>query len=273
VGLDRLALFFVSARSPETPMRLHRLTSLAQPARRGFTLIELLVVISIIALLIAILLPVLGAARKSARTMQCSSNLRQLQIATTAYQIEHQNLLPQPGHDSDLGTDEAQAEVMWFNALDSYLNQQSKQYSRTDTDERNYDAYKQDPIWESLSENQRKLSRTIKMNEYLGDLNGPTVKFYNPDNFKDTTNTVIYVDGRGYDTPSITTGNTDVDEFSATEIYVGLRHDDGANVVFADGHVEAIKQPIRTMTSGYQGWFADTTPDDSDDQELTWRID
>jgi len=57
----------------------------------AFTLIELLVVISIISLLISILLPALGAARHSARSMQCATNQRQVVFAMHAYSQNHKD--------------------------------------------------------------------------------------------------------------------------------------------------------------------------------------
>ena len=62
--------------------------------RRAFTLIELLVVIAIISLLLAIIIPSLGAARAMSRTTLCTSNMRQLCIGWNSYMTENFDTLP-----------------------------------------------------------------------------------------------------------------------------------------------------------------------------------
>jgi prepilin-type N-terminal cleavage/methylation domain-containing protein/prepilin-type processing-associated H-X9-DG protein len=62
---------------------------------RAFTLVELLVVIGIISALIAILMPALQKAKRSAERLHCLGNLRQIGIATYNYVGDHKGRLPE----------------------------------------------------------------------------------------------------------------------------------------------------------------------------------
>ena len=62
--------------------------------RRAFTLVELLVVVAVIAILAALLLPVLSAVQERARQTSCLNNLRQLQAGWCLYVSENNDSLP-----------------------------------------------------------------------------------------------------------------------------------------------------------------------------------
>jgi prepilin-type N-terminal cleavage/methylation domain-containing protein len=87
--------------------------SFTQGKQRGFTLIELLVIIAIIAILAAMLLPVLSSAKLRAKQAGCLSNLKQLITANVIFADDHEGvwMLPSRGGDPDY------PDSQWLGAL------------------------------------------------------------------------------------------------------------------------------------------------------------
>ncbi len=88
--------------------------------RKAFTLIELLVVIAIIAVLMGVLMPVLGIARKQAWQTACQSNLKQIGLAANFYAGDHDYAVPRGAPGGSKGID------IWFLYFMPYLGHADK---------------------------------------------------------------------------------------------------------------------------------------------------
>ena len=87
---------------------------LAPVMRRGFTVTELIIVVSVIAIIIAIVIPAVGRVRASARTVKCITNQRQIALACTSYSTSNAGRLIHPRTDP-YGT-------LWLDNRDVQMN-------------------------------------------------------------------------------------------------------------------------------------------------------
>ena len=89
----------------------------------GFGLVELLAVIAIVGILVAILTPIAGMARRAARQATCMNNMRQLGMAITMVAGDREGVFPRegatrPGGHADPGQPDA-----WYNLLTAAIRQ------------------------------------------------------------------------------------------------------------------------------------------------------
>jgi prepilin-type N-terminal cleavage/methylation domain len=87
--------------------------------RRAFTLIELLTVIAIIGVLAAIIVPVTGRVRDSAKASKCASNIRQIAHAALLYADDHKGVLPSAHTPNDSGGYSVTA--WWWSLYPDYI--------------------------------------------------------------------------------------------------------------------------------------------------------
>jgi prepilin-type N-terminal cleavage/methylation domain-containing protein/prepilin-type processing-associated H-X9-DG protein len=206
-------------------------TGTLKARRYGFTLLELLIVIAIICLLAAILFPVFSRARESARKASCLSNLKQISLALVMYSQDYdERIYALQGNGNSAATS-------WIAPYQPYIKS-----------------------WAAIKcPSAAKSARAIDYNCNAVVMNSSN----QPENISiplhafDSTRTMFAMDGSGslnwsdtyysYDRVGVDGSNWE----SCTYYCVTMRHLEGFNAAFLDGHVKWI--PRQKVYLKYDG--------------------
>lgn len=243
----------------------------ARPA--AFTLIELLVVIAVIAILSAILLPALGKARGKANTAACANNIRQLSLAWTMYADERAGTLV-----NNHGIQETvKRRQNWVNnLLDwNYSPDNTNLQSLTSGELATYLSDSTSPFKcpsdKSMAANGARI-RSMSMNSLVGNpgeltnrFNPQMIQFFQITQIPKPSEIYVFLDEH----PDTINDGFFMNRWA--ELKWGNLpanyHDNGANLSFADGHVEqhqwVVPDTLKpNILGGSGGVFAPSRPDD-----------
>jgi len=201
--------------------------------RNGFTLIELLVVIAIIAILAAILFPVFAQAREKARATTCLSNGKQMGLAVMMYAQDYDESYPQGYYDGPPA-------AWWMTLIQPYMKDRDLGGLRScpSAPSKNW-AYSMNDY---LSTKSQSVITNVADTVLIGD------GTQNPKwNLASSSTYYVWWKPEAWNPKpagNFTKGDpnaslVDIDEDTEKAVgYLRYRHNEGANLVYADGHAK-----------------------------------
>jgi len=247
--------------------------------KNAFTLIELLVVISIIALLLAILMPSLQKAKAQAQRIVCASNLKQIGLALALYGSENKECVFPYDGDAVLGS----TTQSWDSLLAPYFSTQEndavKQYMKCPTD-KHLRKHDDNAVFDPFRGNEV-LSRSYTIN--AGLLNMP-IQYVGPElcgnessiphkytTVREPQNTIHVLELHMGSEHSLSNGYGNVQGTNSYSIWVyplvrgmllnngridelGTVHKKGANWLFIGGHVKWHRKNTQAVVYGDQAF-------------------
>ncbi len=211
---------------------------------RAFTVIEVLIIVLIILAIIGLTFPVLSMIREKSKQAVCMSNMGQMFKCFVQYANENRGFLPLEDNSMQNDSGEPCSGDVWFKAMDRYIISDTLAVNHTEISmKERLLRIKQDPVFETVSQNKKDNTRSIKMNSQLTQ--GSMCKRM-IDTIRFPSKTVLLFDGR-INNPIVAS------KFSGSFGSIAQRHSGGANILFVDGHVERIQNGYSDGTSN-EGW-------------------